>query len=94
MKYEVYAVDRAGTPWTVAEMDDPTLALFVVRICRTKRPNERVFGVYESDEPEKGDVEMALEEAEAEHEASRCAWCGRFPEQGCNMAVHNEEIPE
>ena len=93
LKYEVYAVDRAGTPWRVAEMSDPQLALACIELCRAKTwPNERVFGITETDEPEKGDVQMELEEEVAaadEREASRCGWCKRLPEEGCNVEVHN-----
>ena len=94
LKYEVYAVDRAGTPWRVAEMDDPMLALAVLRRCREKeKANPRVdqiHGVYETDEPEKGDVEGELEEIEYEKgQAGRCAWCGRLDADGHDMEAHN-----
>lgn len=87
LKYTVFACDRAGTPWDVATMSEPSLALATVRLCREKKwPNERVFGVFETDDPEKGDVELELEEGEG-----LCAWCGRTAAEGCDMEAHNAD---
>jgi len=88
LKYEVYAVDRAGTPWRVAEMNDPGLALACIQLCREKERNnprvDQVFGITETDEPEKGDVQMELEEL-----TQLCAWCGKTAAEGCDMEAHN-----
>ena len=94
LKYGVYGVDRAGTPWTAAEMDDPMLALSVLRLLQEKEKAnprvDRVYGVYENYEPEKGDVQGELEELEYEKaQAGRCVWCGRLDADGHDMEAHN-----
>ena len=68
-KYTVYAVDRAGVPWDVLHTDSPREAVDCAEAQRALHGRERTLGIYEPDDPEKGDVEMELEEMlwEEEH---------------------------
>lgn len=61
-KYTVYAADRAGSSWTVFAHDDPALVLAWLAGERAAWRNQRVFGVYLTDNPEAGDVEDRCED--------------------------------
>lgn len=59
----VYGVDRAGTPWDEREnIPDASEALTLLERLRSEQPNN-VYGVFDADDPERGDIEMELEEA-------------------------------
>ena len=63
MKYTIYSVDRAGTPWDVAYTSDKELVLSTLDYLRAKRQvQDQVHGVFLTDDPEQGDQEMDIEE--------------------------------
>ena len=57
----VYGADPSGNTFTVLETYDPDEALKKLVRERGKHPRF-VYGVHDTDEPEKGDVEAELEE--------------------------------
>ena len=59
--YTVYAADRSGETFNVMETYDPSEALKALEQGRNAKPHLAV-GVYETDDPERGDVEMELED--------------------------------
>ncbi len=89
LKYTIYAADRAGESWDVAQLSDSAMALLVLGIYRNKHP-EWVFGAYDTDNVEGGDIEAELEELVAA--AGRCAWCGRLDADGHDLDAHNRGV--
>ena len=59
--YVVYAADSAGNDWTVGEYMEALTALWVLSVQQRVYP-DRVFGIYEKDEPVNGDIQLDLEE--------------------------------
>lgn len=60
-RYVVYAADRAGDTWDVGVYHEPLTALWVLEAQRRLKPM-LAFGVYDGDDPERGDIQLALEE--------------------------------
>ena len=59
----IYGADLAGDCWDQRETyTDPREALTALETLRHTRP-QIVWGVYDSDDPERGDIELELEEA-------------------------------
>ena len=61
MKWTVYEADRSGQSWDLCQTDEAEYALKCIAAGRAARPRN-AFGVYETDEPERGDQEMELED--------------------------------
>lgn len=61
MKPTVYSADRAGNVWDVGEYSTSLAALWVLHAQQLLRPHE-VHGLYDSDNPEGGDIQHILEE--------------------------------
>jgi hypothetical protein len=63
-KYTVYGVDPSGTVWTAFKGDGAAETLAGLEQARAKaivdRRTNAIFGVYETDDPESGDVENRL----------------------------------
>ena len=63
LKYTVYGADRAGDTWECRQTDSPIEVISLLAGLRRLNPNN-VFGVYLTDDPERGDQEMDIEEIE------------------------------
>jgi len=63
--WAVFAVDRAGNAWDVISSSSPEVVLAVIDALRHIR-RDRVYGIYDLENPERGDQEMAAEEAREE----------------------------
>jgi hypothetical protein len=67
LRYTVYGVDRAGVPWECRQTDDHAEVLSLLGALRREHnPRHTVFGVYLTDDPERGDQETAIEEVLSE----------------------------
>ena len=62
LKYTVYGADRAGDTWECHQMDSPIEVTNLLAGLRRLNPHN-VFGVFLTDDPERGDQEMEIEEA-------------------------------
>ena len=60
-RYTVYEADRSGECWDLCSTDDPGYALKSLEAGRAARPRN-AFGVFLTDDPERGDVEEELQE--------------------------------
>jgi hypothetical protein len=68
MIIQVYAADRSGQSWDVRQTSDASETLTLLERLRAEYPG-RVYGVYDYDDPERGDIEMELEEAVYEQQS-------------------------
>jgi hypothetical protein len=68
VKITVYSADRAGDTWDVATFSQPLMALWVLEVLRVKKPCH-CHGIYDKDDPERGDIQLQLEELLTEAEA-------------------------
>jgi hypothetical protein len=66
--YCIYGADRAGCVWDVGLFHEPLTALWVLEAQRLLHP-DYAYGVYDLDDPERGDIQFELEEA-LEHDQS------------------------
>ena len=60
-RYTVYGADRAGDTWECRQTDSGSEVLSLLAALRKELPRN-AFGVYLTDDPEKGDQEMQIEE--------------------------------
>ncbi len=69
MNYQVYSADRSGQSWDVFTTSSETRVLSVLEARRKASPGQ-VHGVYDLDDPERGDVEDEIQEALAYDEST------------------------
>lgn len=78
-RYSLYAADRSGNCWEIRRTDDPQKVLNCLKTWRAEFPY-RVHGVSLADDPERGDVEIDIEEMTPEERhrvAENLCWrCG------------------
>ena len=60
--FTIYAVDRAGSPWEIETSSNVDYLFRVIAKERTEHPS-RIYGIWDVDDPEAGDVEGKLEDA-------------------------------
>ena len=94
-KYTVYAVERDGNPYDVATLPGPE-ALALLRAKRAASNHRTIhFGVFDPNNEEQGDQEIALEEAEYEaaiHRGPSCDGCGAAFGAGCECLGNKRAI--